>query len=1448
MSISDRRRYALDARHRSCASRIKTTFFASVVSMVCLGTATADDTEVFFGQVDRNSNNQPNVLFVLDTSGSMNIRDTAVAGNDTRLERMKDAMTTILNQSDNVNVGIMRFNGSSGGGAVLYPITSINEQICESNDCGEVNVIAKIAGSTDDIEEMGTGAVSLDGNILSLQAAGVGDENRKIGLRFKDLNIPQGATITSATLGFIARDDNNSSADTITIQTESTDNAATYAASASSASSRPYGTPAVWQPEPWQKNKLYNSVDIASQVQEVVNRAQWCGGNAMGFMLSGSATRDIVSYDASPANSPVLKISYDSTSIPAGGGCAVKYAIAQVSTGYDDAEEQERRFVNPWSQDLELFTDNGSKQTIGVRFTDVQIPKDSEILESNITFKAIKNSSGTTSGTITGESSASPKTYQRQRYNISRRPRTNSIVEWDNLSSIATNDLVVTPDISNIVAELTSRSTWQSGNALSFIMDSKTTAGKVSVASYNYSPTDAPKLVIKYKSIVQPSTEAPTYITARDRLLTEITGMTATGGTPVVDAYYEATQYMLGGAVDYGTQRGVSKSRFHRVSHPLAYTGGTLYRPDGCTDSDPDSIDCIKESISGSASYISPIESTCQTNHIVLLSDGEATSNSAVGKVESLIGESCAPNSDSRQKCGVDLAEWLQTTDHSDSLQGEQTIKTYTIGFNIDHPFLKSIAQEGGGRYFRADSAAELVARFQDILSDVYSVDTSFVAPGATVNQFNRLTHRDDIYFALFKPEERPTWSGNLKKYQVGLTNDGTVTVFDHSTPKKNAVDEEAGFFDETAKSDWSTVTDGSDVAIGGAAEMLSTLDASSKGLFGRQLYTILSNTDSIPSDGLEIIAEANLIHEDNTNFQDSDLGISSTEANVDDVEIKLDNLLKWARGIDVKDENKNGDTNDWRAHIGDPMHSRPVIMNYAASPEPYTTIFLGTNEGIVHAVNNVDGKELYSFMPKSLLPNIKSTFVNSTGTKHPYGLDGPITTWTVDANNNVMVDSNEKAMMFMGMRRGGSNYYAFDIAQRKNPKLKWVIKGGDTPTPGFEQLGQSWSRMVPTKIRYKNDTRNVVIFGGGYDLSNDVDYTVGAVPKSEDTIGRAIFIVDAETGELINQIGHSSDTGADVKFNDLKYAIPSDVRVLDIDGNGFADSLFVGDMGGQVWRFDFNLYHDTGDLLQGGVLAQLGSTSTTSLVNNRRFFYEPDVALMRENGERYLSVAIGSGWRSHPLNTDVKDEFYVIRSYDVYNLPEGYGKKVADGDYKPLTRDDLTDISSDVDTIVSSHGWRLTFNDSGEKVLGDALTVNGQIVFTTYMPESNLVACASALGSGAVYAMRVADGRPSLDLDNDGSKTTVDRRDVLNHAGVPPEATALIVEGNVLDTDGNLTKIIKPTILVGPEQPLDGLFDTNLTRREFWIDAGMTHEGARGASIDARQDSSTTTAETQTQ
>ncbi len=1375
---------------------LKNCLIAGMISACIFSTAAADDTEVFFGQVDPSLDIFPNVLFVLDTSGSMNAFD---GGSESRLERMKLALDTILDNSANVNVGMMRFNGSSGGGAVLFPVTPIDEEICAEGNCGDITLSPRISSSTHDAEEhLDDNSVSLDGDILTMGVT-TGARDQAVGLHFNDLNIPQGATITTAKLEFTSH--NTTSQDTdLTIYGELIEDADPFANVNSNVSTRARTAGVNWKPGDWDQGLIYQTSDISSVVQEIVDQNDWCGGNSLGFVIEGTGSRSAKSYDQSASSAPALKITYDTTTIPTGGGCTTKTATVQISAGSDDAEEQvSNTRVNNRSSDLELPRDGSREQIIGMRFTELSVPQGAEILSASIEFEVDRYRSGFVSLQLSGEATDNAGTYRSKKRNISARSKTSAKVNWIDVDSPGQNAKISTPDLSPIVQEIVDRGGWDSGNAMAFMITKLSGSYMREFEAYNGEPAAAPKLRVEYKVDVGSASE-PTYITARDRLKEVVNGLTATGGTPIVDAYYEAASYFRGDEVDYGKQRGFWGHRFHRVSHPDSYDPGssTVYRDPDCTDNDLDHPDCRYEKINGTANYISPLKSACQTNHIVFLSDGAATSNSAKSKVQSLTGVSnCRINSGS-QACGEELAHWLNNTDHSPGITGKQNITTYTIGFNFSGDFLPELAQKGGGNYHTAESAQDLVEVFQSILGDVLSVDTSFVAPGATVNQFNRLTHRDDIYFALFKPDQRPTWTGNLKRYRVGTDADtGEVTILDATLPDgKPAVDVDSGFFKEDSRSWWrdtSAENDGNQVGLGGAAEQLDFNG------YNRRIFTYIGDNASIPGTGFNLAATANAISETNADLDFNRLGLEALTGTAAENTTYRSNLLKWARGVDINDEDDDDDHSDWRQRMGDPMHARPVIVNYSNGDAlPLTTIFVGTNEGYLHAIEREEGKEVFSYIPQELLPNLRVFFDNQSSNKHPYGLDGSLSVWHDDANSNVTIDNSEEAFLYTGMRRGGRNYYALNIANRTNPKLAWVIEGGQ---PGFEELGQTWSKATPARIEVGGTERDVLIFGGGYDTNQDPDPNGVLVTRTPDSVGRGIFIVDARTGALIwSALGAA---GGSQHFPDMKYSIPSDLRILDSDFNGLADQIFVGDTGGQIWRFDIKPNHTSGDLLSGGVLASLGGSE---YADQRRFYYEPDVALISDNGQRFYSISIGSGWRAHPLDIQTNDQFFMIKDTTIVGAPDGYGK-FEGGVYAPITETDLNDITTNLSLGASDYGWRLNMTDTGEKILGDSITVNNQIIFTSYQPALAVGACTTAIGGGSVYTVSVLDGSPTLDMDEDDDLDVEDRKKSLAHGGIPPEPAALITE------DG-------PTILVGPEQPIKPNFD-NLTQRTFWIDNG---------------------------
>ncbi|WP_231882558.1 hypothetical protein, partial [Oleiphilus sp. HI0061] len=190
-------------------------------------------------------------------------------------------------------------------------------------------------------------------------------------------------------------------------------------------------------------------------------------------------------------------------------------------------------------------------------------------------------------------------------------------------------------------------------------------------------------------------------------------------------------------------------------------------------------------------------------------------------------------------------------------------------------------------------------------------ISTTFVSPGVAVNTFNRLNHRDELYFSVFKPETGPVWKGNLKRYRLG--SDGTV----YDRAGRTAIDPETGFFksrsnnpaDPGAWSWWSDDIDANDIHLGGAAENLPNNSDD------RNVFTYLGGSSNLSDD-------SNEISYDNADNITKEL-LEYTEAT--DEEYKL--LLDWIRDIDVFDTDNDNSYTDTRHTIMDPLHSAPVVV-----------------------------------------------------------------------------------------------------------------------------------------------------------------------------------------------------------------------------------------------------------------------------------------------------------------------------------------------------------------------------------------------------------------------------------------------------------------------------------------------------------------------------------------
>jgi len=330
-------------------------------------------------------------------------------------------------------------------------------------------------------------------------------------------------------------------------------------------------------------------------------------------------------------------------------------------------------------------------------------------------------------------------------------------------------------------------------------------------------------------------------------------------------------------------------------------------------------------------------------------------------------------------------------------------------------------------------------------------------------------------------------------------------------------------------------------------------------------------------------------------------------------------------------------------------------------------------------------------------------------------------------------------------MRRGGNAYYALDVTDKNAPKLKWRLSTPD--------LGQTWSRPTVARVDMNdpdlNSDKAVVIFGGGYDTVHDsIDH-----PSMEDTQGAGIYFVDLQSGDVLWRAGR--DASANLQLPGLTRSIATQIRVIDLTGDGLADRMYASDMGGQVLRFDiFNGKSPGGTgadaLVTGGVVAQLGAEGLGSpaVEETRRFYAAPDVSIFNDNvqNRRFIAISLGSGYRAHPLDDSNTDRFYSIRDRNVFNT-------LTQSEYDsftPITEADLVEVSGQAGTLIGQDkaGWMFTL-PADQKVFSNSVTFNNEVFFVAFSADTaGAAVCSAGLGRNFLYRVAVLNGDPITNLD----------------------------------------------------------------------------------------------------
>jgi type IV pilus assembly protein PilY1 len=437
------------------------------------------------------------------------------------------------------------------------------------------------------------------------------------------------------------------------------------------------------------------------------------------------------------------------------------------------------------------------------------------------------------------------------------------------------------------------------------------------------------------------------------------------------------------------------------------------------------------------------------------------------------------------------------------------------------------------------------------------------------------------------------------------------------------------------------------------------------------------------------------------------------------------DEVINFVRGADTNDEDKDGNvTEDRPWKLGDIFHSTPVLVTppvrgladssyqaFKVAMASRTTVVIGgANDGALHAFREDNGQEVWAFIPPDLLGTLKD--VSAPAGPHSFFVDSsPIAA-------DIKIGSNWRTIVVFGLRRGGNHYYALDITDTTNPLYLWSFTDS--------KMGETWSEPALARVKIGATEKFVMFVGGGYDTGTN------------NNSGKAVFAVDLETGAKVWE--YYNNASDDRQY--MNFSIASNATVVDLNNDGFADRVYVGDVGGQLWKFDISPTATaswTGKRLFAATPSQQNPPPVGEYYPAQGFYGAPALTFDSNNN---LWVFIGSGDRNHPNNA-ASNRFYGIKD----NTDMTNGTHRTESDLANVTSADASDTD----------GWFFGLSSAAsEKVLAAANVFNKSVLFTTFAPTST-VTCDSGGGTAKLYAVQMQTGYASINFSTGQALTTTD-------------------------------------------------------------------------------------------
>ena len=402
--------------------------------------------------------------------------------------------------------------------------------------------------------------------------------------------------------------------------------------------------------------------------------------------------------------------------------------------------------------------------------------------------------------------------------------------------------------------------------------------------------------------------------------------------------------------------------------------------------------------------------------------------------------------------------------------------------------------------------------------------------------------------------------------------------------------------------------------------------------------------------------------------------------------------------------------------------------------------VYVGANDGMLHAFNAEDGNELFAYVPDALLPSLRA-LTSPTYQHRPY-VDGGIDI------SDAVARGKWRTVLAAGMGGGGQGVFALDVTQPSSfaagPGALFEFTDVDDP-----DMGNLMGAPLVAKFRMRGN-------GSEADYKYFVVVPSGLNNYRDD--GKGLFNKDGAGALFLLSIDKQPSEPWKLGVNYYKFRTPAidaslpnglATPALAVDASGTVRYAYAGDLQGNVWRFDF-----TGGVPWKNALASAAPIfiardekgARQSIVMQPRVVFAP--------GGGYV-VLFGTG--RYVEEADATPSTF--RSQSFYGILDTTEPTYKVADRSDLARRTLTTTSAGVTNISGGQfeygaggnekkGWYLDFDNSarsGERAITNPSIVDGLLYFNPLVPGGSF--CPLDIGHSYVLNALTglaADGAPA--------------------------------------------------------------------------------------------------------